>query len=416
MNLPDNEAEEMAAESSSGMASAENSPPAEKSQRGLMDVETPALLLDWPRVKQNLQAMSARMEEARVDLQPHMKTAKAVPIAREAVQGHSGGVTVSTLREAEILAEAGFPAITWAAGLVPQKLARVNRLLERFPRLSFRMLVDHPGAVAAAGDAARAFGRTFSLLIEIDSGQHRAGLLPTDPRLPELARRIHQDPGLNLAGVLTHAGHSYAARNPEEAAIYAEQERLAVVGAAGMIGGLGLRCPVRSVGATPTAMFGTNFTGVTEARPGVYMFMDVFQAQIGCCALDDIALSVLTSVIGIHQDPDRILIDAGALALSLDCSTSLQSGKGDPDRYCGYGLVCDMEGRLLPDLYVEKLHQEHGFIASRNPARTPLPALSIGEKLRILPIHACMTAAGWSHYILTAWGEVTGKMARFRGW
>jgi len=381
----------------------------------LMDLKTPSLLLDAPRLQKNLQFMGQKLAAADIDLQPHMKTAKSVPIARMATEGHSGAITVSTVKEAEEFAKAGFSKITYAVGLAPHKLGRIAALLQRFPNLTLCLLVDNPGAIAAAAEAGQIFNRTFPLFLEIDSGAQRGGLRSDDPKLLGLAQQIARTQHVSLAGVLTHAGQSYAARNRQELLQIADQERLSAFGAAGLIRGLGLSCPAVSIGSTPTLWAAESFTGATEARPGVYMFMDVFQAQLGCCQIEDIALSVLATVIGRYEKPARLLIDAGALALSQDRSTALQARHPGRLDY-GLGMVCDLHGQPFPDLLVAQAHQEHGFIVSRTPETTALPAWPIGYRVRIFPIHACMTAAAYQDYIMIENGAVTGTLPRFNGW
>jgi len=210
---------------------------------------------------------------------------------------------------------------------------------------------------------------------------------------------------------MTHAGHSYACRNAAEVEAVAEQERAAVVRAAERLRSAGLPCPVVSVGSTPTAAHARSLEGVTEMRPGVYMFNDVFQAEIESCGFDDIALSVLTTVTGHHRERGEIVIDAGGLALSKDRSTA------EGPRDVGYGLVCDLRGAaVLPELHVVRVSQEHGIVAAPGGG-LPFEALPPGTRLRILPNHACMTAAAYDRYEVVAGGdEVIARWDRVNGW
>jgi D-serine deaminase-like pyridoxal phosphate-dependent protein len=168
----------------------------------------------------------------------------------------------------------------------------------------------------------------------------------------------------------------------------------------------GIACPVVSVGSTPTALSSRSCEGITELRAGVYMFFDMVQVGIGVCAVDDIALSVLTTVIGHRKDKNWIITDAGWMALS-----------SDPGQSRHYGLVCDAQGQPYPDLVVLSTNQEHGIVGIRPGASASLPDLPIGTRLRILPNHACATAAQHDQYhLLDGKNHVAGTWPRFRGW
>jgi D-serine deaminase-like pyridoxal phosphate-dependent protein len=260
-------------------------------------------------------------------------------------------------------------------------------------------------------NASREAGDAIPVLIEIDSDGHRSGLRPDDPAVVSIGR-ILADGGAALRGVVTHAGESYGAVGAEALADFAERERLAAVTAAEALRVAGLPCPVVSVGSTPTAHFARNLSGVTEVRAGVYVFFDLVMAGIGVCTPDDIALSVLTTVIGHQKERGWIMVDAGWMALSRDRGTASQA----VDQ--GYGLVCDIEGRVLDGLVVASANQEHGVIALRPGSSASLPDLAVGTELRILPNHACATAAQFDGYEVIP-ADPAQPMAywpRFRGW
>ena len=245
-------------------------------------------------------------------------------------------------------------------------------------------------------------------LIEIDSDGHRAGLSPTDPAITAIGQ-ILVEGGADLRGVMTHAGESYGAVGDDALAAFAEQERAAAVSAADRLRAAGLPCPVVSVGSTPTALFARDLTGVTEVRAGVFVFFDLVMAGIGVCAPEEIALSVLTTVIGHQRDKGWIIVDAGWMAMSRDRGTQSQA----VDQ--GYGLVCDEAGTILPDLTVIRANQEHGVIAARSGAAPP--PMPIGTRLRILPNHACATAAQFDDYVVLPQGGGTPVFwPRIRGW
>ena len=211
---------------------------------------------------------------------------------------------------------------------------------------------------------------------------------------------------------MTHAGESYGCRSVEAIADMAEQERRAAVSCADAIRAAGLPCPVVSVGSTPTAHFARSLEGVTEVRAGVYVFFDLVMAGLGVCQADDIAASVLTTVIGHQAEKGWILVDAGWMAMSRDRGTAKQP----VDQL--YGLVCDAQGRPYPDLLLAETNQEQGIIKLRAGSGATLPDLPLGTKLRILPNHACATRAQHEAYevVRGASPEVVAHWERFRGW
>ena len=366
-------------------------------------IDTPALLLDEARMTRNIDRLAARAAALGVQLRPHIKTAKSEAVARRLLGGPMGAATVSTLAEAEALYAAGYRDILYAVGIAPRKLPRVQAL--RAQGCNLTVLLDSPDQA----EALRAFRPPVPALIEIDCDGHRGGLRPDDPLLVVLGRTLHA--AGCLAGVMTHAGESYGVSGPQAHAAFAEQERRAVVRAAETLRAAGLPCPVVSVGSTPTAHAAQDLTGVTELRAGVYVFFDLVMAGIGVCQIDDIALSVLTTVIGHQRDKGWILVDAGWMALSRDRGTAAQ--KADQ----GYGLVCDAKGRVLPDLIVSSANQEHGIIACRPGSGAEMPDLPVGTHLRILPNHACATAAQHAGYhVLSATGGTPAFWPRFGGW
>jgi D-serine deaminase-like pyridoxal phosphate-dependent protein len=374
----------------------------------LDDLPTPALILDRAILRRNLKRMSDRLREAGVLLRPHLKTAKSVQIGRMAVEGHDGRITVSTLAEARYFAEGGFKDIFYAVGVVPSKLPAVTEL--RRQGVNLRVVTDNIVVARAIADAAKN-GDTFSVFIEVDSGGGRAGLpYPELPGLLDIARVLHNAPGVELAGVMTHAGHSYHESTIDGIAAVAEQERLAIVTAAEKIRAAGIPCPIVSGGSTPTAMHSRDFTGITEMRPGVYCFNDLDQEYIGSCGAGDLALSVLASVIGHYPHRNQVLIDAGALALSKDISAQEFQPK------VGFGTIADAPAK---DMAVIACSQEHGFVQSDDPI--PYGNLPIGSRVRVLPNHACITAAAYDRYYvvdseLDGGKTVVDTYDRINGW
>ncbi len=211
--------------------------------------------------------------------------------------------------------------------------------------------------------------------------------------------------------MLTHAGGSYDCRGDAELCAMAEQERAGAVRAAQRLRAAGHAAPVVSVGSTPTALFAQDLAGVTEVRAGVYVFLDLVMAGLGVCEVDDIALSVLTTVVGHRADKGWTLVDAGWMALSRDRGTASQP----VDQ--GYGLVCDADGRPLDGFIVIAANQEHGTIAHRSGDPRRMLELPVGSLLRVLPNHACATAAQFDRYhVLDASRGRAAQWLRFGGW
>ncbi|QOZ30714.1 DSD1 family PLP-dependent enzyme [Bradyrhizobium sp. CCBAU 53421] len=374
----------------------------------LAGIETPCLVLDEDRMLHNIARLKTRLSRLGVPLRPHLKTAKSIPAARAVMDGPGGPAAVSTLQEAEVFAAAGVKDILYAVGIAPQKLDRVAALRRQGVDLS--VVLDSIEQATAVTAMARTTNDRIPVLIEIDCDGHRAGVGARDPLLVEIGRTLHQG-GAELRGVMAHAGESYSCRSVPALEQAAEQERAAAVACAEALRGAGLPCPVVSVGSTPTAHFARRLDGVTEVRAGVFVMFDLVMAGIGVCAVEDIALSVLATVIGHRADRGWTFIDAGWMALSRDRGTAKQP----VDQ--GYGIVCDIDGRPYRDLIVTETNQEHGIIALRPGSTAPQVALPVGAKVRILPNHACATGAQHDRYhVVAAGSDSVRQWERFRGW
>lgn len=378
-----------------------------KRDTGLETLQTPSLVLDEAKMNANIERLARHVEKLGVSLRPHLKTAKSIDIAQRLLTGGNGPATVSTLAEAEVFAAAGIRDILYAVGIAPQKLDRVLAL--RASDCDLTIILDSEEQANTVAEASSQAGVPIPTLIEIDSDGHRGGLQPDDPALLSIGQILH-DCG-SLRGVLTHAGESYNVYGEQAHAEFAERERDAVVTAARQLTAAGLPCPIVSTGSTPTAHAARDLTGVTEIRAGVYVFFDLVMAGIGVCAPEDIAISVLTTVIGHQKSRGWILVDAGWMAMSRDRGTAAQN----VDQ--GYGLICDENGVIMPDLIVSQANQEHGVIKVRSGASSSLPDLPVGTRLRILPNHACATAAQYDRYhVVSADGGPMAEWPRFGGW
>jgi D-serine deaminase-like pyridoxal phosphate-dependent protein len=369
----------------------------------LESLTTPCLLVDREKVETNAHAMASALARHAVPLRQHVKTAKSIEVARLVAKREHAPITVSTLREAEHFASHGFHDQLLAVGMTPSRVPRIAALAAAGARL--RIIVDDAEATRAIGAAARAAGLHLEALIELDVGQHRGGVAPDGDALLEIARAMASS-SITCVGVLAHAGHAYDARTAGDLARVAEDERSGAVLAAERLRKEGHRADVVSVGSTPTALYAEWLDGVTEVRAGVFVFQDLFQAALGCARVEDIALSVLTTVIGVHPARGTVLVDAGALALSKDRSLDAVSGSG-------FGEVVGLDGaRMRRRPTITWVNQEHGAIELDTLARVP----RVGDRLRVLPNHACMTAAMYDRYhVIDGRGQVVDVWSRVNG-
>lgn len=380
--------------------------PAEPPRPGsILDLPTPALILDRSRLERNAARMRDKVGRLNVMLRPHVKTSKSIDVLHVLAGGADLPITVSTLAEARYFFEHGVRDILYAVGIAPVKLPEVRDLIHAGCELS--VILDTVEAADAVRDFCDAEGVQIKALIEIDSDGHRAGVASSDRLLIEIGRRL----GSSLAGVMTHAGASYDCRSRSEFEAMAEQERSKTVDAANRLRAAGLPCDNVSVGSTPTLHYARNLDGVTEARAGVYAFGDLVQAELGTCAMDDIAIGVMASIIGHNRHHGRVLIDAGFLALSRDRSTA------DLPRDWGYGAVCDpVSGQVMEEVIVSATNQEHGMITSRS-GEIDFDRFPIGGRVRVLPNHACATAAAYDRYFVIDGGEqIVDGWERVNGW
>lgn len=377
-------------------------------EESIEKLETPCLLLEEGRMHRNADRLRQRLARFPVTFRPHFKTPKCIEVFRAMCGAQSGPATVSTLKEAEFLLENGISDILYAVGITPNKLDHVSSLRRRGANL--KIILDSAAAALKVADHCKEAGDPIPVLLEIDGDGHRAGLKPDDAGLLGIARILADSPA-KLAGVLTHAGGSYACADEASLIKIAERERLAVVSAAEALRAAGFGCPIVSVGSTPTAHFAENLAGVTEVRAGVYIFFDLVMAGIGVCRLEDIAISVLASVLGHQQDRGWIIVDAGWMSMSRDRGTEKQA----IDQF--YGVVCDLDGRPYPDLVLLQANQEHGILGLRPGSSGRLPDLQVGAMVRVLPNHACATAAQHDRYVVVNGGrQVKAVWPRINGW
>jgi len=330
-------------------------------------IETPAVLVDLDVVERNIAAMAERARRCGVRLRPHAKTHKVVEIARMQVAAGAAGLSVAKATEAEVFADAGFDDLFVAYPVVGADKGR--RLLALTDRARIAVGVDSEDGARTLAAVFHAAGRPLDVMLKVDVGFHRVGVTPE--RAAEAARRIADLPGLRLRGVFTHAGHAYLAESPEGVAHVALSEGSSLVETAQRIRDAGLEIEDVSVGSTPTARQAMSVEGVTECRPGNYVYHDASQVSLGTCALEDCAMTVLTTVVSVPA-PDRAVVDAGSKTLSSDPLRP---------RGAGFGFVLGRRSR------VARLSEEHGVIEV-----VAGETFRVGERVRILPNHACVVS------------------------
>jgi D-serine deaminase-like pyridoxal phosphate-dependent protein len=360
----------------------------------LDELPTPALLLDLDRLESNIRRMSAKAERLGVSLRPHIKTHKAIEIARLQREHGARGITVSTLHEARVFAEHGFDDITWA---FPVILGRIPEAVELSERVDLGLLVDSGAAI----DALEATRQPLGVYLKIDCGYHRAGVSPAGELVHRLAERLIESSSLTFRGILTHAGHAYEAAGPAAVEAVARQERDVMVGLAERLRRTGLPVPIVSIGSTPTMSVVRSLAGIDEIRPGNYVFYDRSQVVYGSCSAADCALSVLTTVVSSQPGARYSVVDAGALALSKDPGAA---DAGPPS--FGAVYVEPTGAEIDESLWLTGLSQEHGML------NAPLP---VGTRIRVLPNHSCLTAAQFDEYQVVRGDRVVDRWAVERG-
>ena len=335
------------------------------------DIPTPALLLDIDVLEGNLRRMAGRCKELGVRLRPHVKTHKCLEIAfaQRALGAH--GITVSTLAEARAFADGRFDDITWAFPVIP---GRLQEAAELAARVRLGVVADSVTAV----DGLIGTGAPFRVWIKIDCGYGRAGVDPGSAVPRELAGRVI-DGGLELAGILSHSGNAYRAASRDEIVRIAELERRIMADLAEELAAEGIPVPDASIGSTPSMSAYRTLQGVSEVRPGNYALHDYTQVLLGSCDVEECAATVLTTVVSSSRERDTAVVDAGALAMSLDPGPTHMGRRS-------FGEILDERapGRMRRNARLTSLSQEHGIVSR---------FLDVGTRIRVLPNHSCLTVA-----------------------
>ena len=331
------------------------------------EIDTPDIMIDVDILDRNIERMALAVRARGLSLRPHAKTHKIPEIAARQLAAGAAGLTVATIGEAEVFAAAGVENlfIAYPLWISPQKAGRLRRLSET---AQIAVGVDSAEGATRLGTGLGSAAGSLSVLVEVDSGHHRSGVHP-DAVTP-VARAAAQS-GLKVAGVFTFPGHSYAPGMPVEAAM---QEQQALDRAAEVLAAAGFEATCRSGGSTPTAML-TGDSAATEVRPGVYVFGDAQQLELGRCPLEDIALTVAATVVSHHAapagGPAGFIIDAGSKVLGSD----------RPAWASGFGRLMDH-----PDARITALSEHHATVEWPEPGTRP----AIGDRLRVIPNHVCL--------------------------
>ena len=354
----------------------------------LAELGTPALLLDLDVLERNLRHMAERAGRLGVRLRPHVKTHKCLEIGRRQRDLGAAGITVSTLEEARVFADDSFDDITWA---FPAQLTRLDEVTALAGRTTFRVVVDSAEAV----DALERLGVPLHVWLKVDCGYHRAGVDPAAPIALTLARRLADSSRLAFDGILSHSGHAYHGPGLAEVLAAAREERDVMVAFAERLRAEGVTVRDVSVGSTPAMSAVDHLGGVTEARPGNYVFYDFTQVLLGSCSARDCAVTVLASVVSCQPAAHHAVTDAGALVMSKD------TGRHDaPQATMGEVYADYAAGTLRDDLRLTTLSQEHGMTSAPAP---------VGTRLRVLPNHSCLTVACFDQYHVVRGEEIVDR-------
>lgn len=335
--------------------------------RTIHDLETPAVLIDLDRLEGNIARMAARAREAGMALRPHAKTHKVPEIGWMQMRAGAAGLSLAKTSEAEVFARHGFSDLFVAYPVVSP--SKADRLVALSRRVRLCVGVDSVAGAEVLGGAAARSGMTLRVSLKIDSGFHRVGVAPE--AAVAVGTRVAAIKGLSLASVFTHAGQSYHRADPAEIERDNLDEATIVVAAALGLRRAGVPIETVSVGSTPTSRFGFAHRGLTEARPGNYVYLDRTQAGLGTCSFDECAMSILATVVSV-SGADRAVLDSGSKTLALDML------RPRPD---GYGLIVGTRSKL------SSLSEEHGIVAV-----DPLDRFKVGERVRVWPNHACVVS------------------------
>ena len=347
----------------------------------LSDLPTPQVLIDRTRAMNNIARIQALASASNARLRPHAKTHKSPVVARWQIDAGALGIACAKIGEAEIFADAGITDIR-----LPYPVNPVNapRLLALMDRASISIIVDHPDVARGWSDAMRRAGRTLDVLIKVDVGFHRCGIDPNGNPLGFI-QAVASLPGLKLRGLLSHAGHAYGAASEEALRAIARDEAASLADLRARAAASGIALDEISVGATPTLRFSAGQPGVTELRPGNYVYFDRTQVALGAATLDDCALTVLATVVSKHEG--RIILDCGSKTLTNDLARGVVAAPGYGAVLAGESDGLDYAREIDETLTIERLSEEHATVRVTGSTR-----LEPGDRLRVVPNHSCVVS------------------------
>ena len=347
----------------------------------LADLPTPQVLIDHTRAMNNIARVQALASAAGVRLRPHAKTHKSPVVARWQIDAGAVGVCCAKVGEAEVFVAAGIPDIRLPYPVNPSNAPRVLALMDR---ASISIIVDHLDVVRGWSDAMQRAGRTLDVLVKVDVGFHRCGIDPNADPLGFI-QTVASLPGLKLRGLLSHAGHAYHAASEDELGAIARQEAETLAGLRARASASGIALDEISVGATPTLRFSVGQQGVTELRPGNYVYFDRTQVALNAASLDDCALTVLATVVSKH--PGRIILDCGSKTLTNDQARGISKAAGYGAVLAGETDNLDYAREIDETLTIERLSEEHATVRVTGETR-----LEPGDRVRVVPNHSCVVS------------------------
>ncbi|SDO98851.1 D-serine deaminase, pyridoxal phosphate-dependent [Paenibacillus sp. yr247] len=337
-------------------------------------LETPCIIIDTERMDRNIQVMADMVNKHHVKLRPHAKTHKLPSIALQQMEAGAVGITVAKVSEAEVMAANGVSNIFIAYPLVT--VSKIERAIRLSEQIELIVGVDSLAGAQLLEQTASRLGHSLQVRLEIDTGLRRTGVLYE--QASALAFEIARMPHLRLTGIYTFRGSLLAGKPTLDVAAAGQEEGKLMVQLAERLRAQGIAITDVSVGSTPTAAYAAAVEGVTEVRPGTYVFHDRMQARLGVCDLDDCAASVLVTVVS-RPSADLAIIDGGSKTFATD----VQPGT-DPLQLRGFGHIVNLEDALLI-----RMTEEHGMVELGPLAQAA--NLQIGDKLRIIPNHICST-------------------------
>jgi len=349
------------------------------------ELPTPSVLVDLDVLSQNVARMQRLANEAGVALRPHAKTHKSPDVGRLQLEAGARGLTLAKTSEAEVFAARGFDDLFLAYPIVGADKAR--RLLALADRVRLTVGADSVEGARSLGGVFAAAGRRLRIRLKVDTGLHRVGVPPE--RAVDVAAAIADLPGIELGGVFTHGGQGYGAPTPEEVARVGRAEARVLAETAAALRAAGLPAGDVSVGSTPTAASAMTGAGVTECRPGTYVYNDRSQVALGSCREEDCALSIVATVVSVPAG-DRAVVDAGSKTLSTDPMRPAEDG---------FGAIVGRRSRIV------RLSEEHGVLTVE-----PGERFRVGDRVRILPNHACVVANLHDELVAVRGDSVEGRI------